>query len=86
MENLVWLNATWQYLCMSKLAADEDGTDAEFVDSYEELLNWFMKLANQADRLMVMLDTGSVKKRRRSCFPCGSTRHVHVGEGESNGR
>ena len=36
MENLVWLDATWQYLHMSKPAVDEDDTDAEFVDSYNQ--------------------------------------------------
>ena len=75
-ENLVWLDATRQYLRMSKPAVDEDDADAEFVDSYEQLLDRFAKLVNQADRLMVMSDAVSVKKRRRSCFPCGSTGHV----------
>ena len=61
---------------MSKLAVDEDDTDAEFVHSYEQLLDQFVKLVNQAGRLKVMSDTVLVKKRRRSCFPCGSTGHV----------
>ena len=49
--NLVWLDVTREYLHMSKPAVDEDDTDAEFVDSYEQLLDRFAKLVNQADRL-----------------------------------
>ena len=71
MRNLVWLDVTREYLDMSKPAVDEDDTDAEFVDSYEQLLVRFAKLVNQADRLQVMSDAVLVRKRRRSL--CGST-------------
>ena len=70
-RNLIWLDVTRQYLDMSKPAVDEDDEDAEFVDSYEQLLDRFAKLVCQADRLQVMSDAVSVKKRKRSL--CGST-------------
>ena len=64
-RNLVWLDVTRQYLDMSKQAMDEDDEDTKFVDSYEQLLDRFAKLVCQADRLQVMSDAVSVRKKRR---------------------
>ena len=64
-RNLIWLDVTRQYLDMSKLAVDEDDEDAEFVDSYDQLLDRFTLVVCQADRQQVMSDAVSVRKKRR---------------------
>ena len=38
-RSLIWLDLTREYLDMSKSAMDEDDEDAEFVDSYDQLLS-----------------------------------------------
>ena len=66
-RNLIWLDSTREYLDMSKPAVDEDDEDAEFVDSYDQLLDRFTKVVCEADKQQVMSDAVTVgKKRRRS--------------------
>jgi len=66
-RNLIWLDSTREYLDMSKPAVDEDDEDAEFVDSYDQLLDRFTKVVCDAEKQQVMSNAVTVgKKRRRS--------------------
>lgn len=66
-RNLIWLESTREYLDMSKPVVDEDDEDAEFVDSYDQLLDRFTKVVCDAEKQQVMSNAVTVgKKRRRS--------------------
>ena len=62
------MDLTRKYLDMLKPAVDKDGEDAEFVDSYDQLLSRFAKVVCDAERHQVWQDatTVSSKKRRRA--------------------